>query len=437
MFIGTINPEMRAVLAEKSHDWRGRPVCVGCSGNFTVERLLAPLGFADLRGNDVSLYSCAVGRHLAGQPFPLTVRSPEYDWLSPYLDDGPPRIACLLLCSEMLQYAGKDTPHHRRLYDAYRRQFPALHAATVEKVARLLEGVRLTSFYAGDVLDFLEQVPAEAAFVSFPPTYKNGYEKLYKKLHAAFAWDEPRYQVFDETGIMKLLDWLRGREHWMVSFDNPREELAEHLVAVVQTSPRARPVHVYADGGRRRLALPTRKVAPLPYERVQDDVVGPLTLVQIPPACLDLLRAEYLARAIVPAQAQYNYAVLAGGKLAGALAFNSPVTLGGDWCDAYMMSDFAVDAGVPRLSKLVLAASLSTEIKAVLEQGLCKRVGTIGTTVFTDRPVSMKYRGLYDLVGRKEGRLNYAGRAGKWSLAEALAWWRAKHGSRSRPSTAG
>jgi hypothetical protein len=67
---------------------------------------------------------------------------------------------------------------------------------------------------------------------------------------------------------------------------------------------------------------------------------------------------------------------------------------------------------------------LSSEVRDILEQKMAQNVRSIGTTAFTDRPVSMKYRGVFDLHSRKEGRLNYLGEAGKWSLEEALTWWR-------------
>jgi hypothetical protein len=41
MFIGSINRYMRAVLEQAAHSWKGLPVYVACSGNFTVERILA------------------------------------------------------------------------------------------------------------------------------------------------------------------------------------------------------------------------------------------------------------------------------------------------------------------------------------------------------------------------------------------------------------
>ncbi len=66
MFIGSINRYMRAAVEAAAQGWRGRPVYVACSGNFTVERILACHGVGAIHSNDVSIYSCAPGRHLAG-----------------------------------------------------------------------------------------------------------------------------------------------------------------------------------------------------------------------------------------------------------------------------------------------------------------------------------------------------------------------------------
>ena len=64
MFIGSINRYMRAVLQTAAAGWKGLPVFVACSGNFTVERILAQCGVGAIHSNDVSIYSCAPGRQL-------------------------------------------------------------------------------------------------------------------------------------------------------------------------------------------------------------------------------------------------------------------------------------------------------------------------------------------------------------------------------------
>lgn len=760
MFIGSINTDVRAVLAERAHSWFGRPVYVGCSGNFTVERILHTLGVGPIHGNDVSLYSCAVGAHLSGRPFRLGIKSPGYEWLSPYLEPGPGRIATLLLCLEMLQYdrqgkpappvadwkAKKDalygrrwrdaraaflaahpdcaecaradrkaaatqvdhvvahkgdealfwdlanwqplcdachahktavedqggdagTAYHRRMLTAYRRHWEKLHAGTVAKVTKALGGLKLAEFYAGDVMDFVRQAPPEAAVVSFPPTYclapderiltadlrwvrcgdlragdrllsfdedngstsrrrrwrtvtrsepalaecvrvhlqggksvvcsadhpwlsdhghsgptrkwrradsltglfalkvfdtwesatsfnagwvsgiidgegslnvapeaatltiaqkegavastikdrlaaegfeaqrhqrhgdkmtstvvgggfrevlravgrlrpirllekfqrydiscravhaegvkveaveplgqreiqsitvdcgtyvgegylmhnTKGYEKLYRKLDEVLDWDRPYYQVFDAARFDEFTRLLVDRPHWMTLRDGPCEALAQHLTAVVQTSPRARPVHVYSPAGKARLTRPAVRIDPVAVPRLQELPQGSLTLARLSQAQLDALRSQYLGKNIVPSAGQLSLAVLAGGKLAGALSFAlSPR----EWVDVYLLSDFAVDAPVPRLSKLIAAVALSVEVRALLEQQYRQRVLAIGTTAFTDKPVSMKYRGVFELHSRKPGMLNYKAAAGRWTLQEVLTWWRGKN----------
>ena len=70
MFIGSINRYMRCVLESAASQWRGQDIYVACSGNFTVERILARCGVGRVFSNDVSIYSCALGWHLTNTPSP-------------------------------------------------------------------------------------------------------------------------------------------------------------------------------------------------------------------------------------------------------------------------------------------------------------------------------------------------------------------------------
>ena len=120
-FVGSINAGLRAMLTEMAPSWVGRDVYVGCSGNFTVERILWEAGVRSLHGNDVSLYTCTVGGYLAGEPILSDIQDPSYGWLEGYMDDGGLRtIATLLLCSEALNYADRPKPYHERMWNGYR-----------------------------------------------------------------------------------------------------------------------------------------------------------------------------------------------------------------------------------------------------------------------------------------------------------------------------
>jgi hypothetical protein len=74
MFHGSIPAEMRRIIAELLVPHRTQAAYVGCSGNFTIERVLWELGYREIRGNDVQLYSCAIGHLLAGKPFRLDLK---------------------------------------------------------------------------------------------------------------------------------------------------------------------------------------------------------------------------------------------------------------------------------------------------------------------------------------------------------------------------
>ena len=49
------------MVSEIVADWRCPDIYIGCSGNFTIERVLAPAKRWRLHGNDVTIYSCVLG----------------------------------------------------------------------------------------------------------------------------------------------------------------------------------------------------------------------------------------------------------------------------------------------------------------------------------------------------------------------------------------
>jgi hypothetical protein len=114
-----------------------------------------------------------------------------------------------------------------------------------------------------------------------------------------------------------------------------------------------------------------------------------------------------------------------------------------------LLSDFPVTpTEYQKLAKLVLIAALSKESKLLAERITGKRTRALTTTAFSKNPVSMKYRGLFQLIKRKENKidldgldlatayslqpyeLNYGARMGDWSLQEGLDIWKKKHGQK-------
>jgi hypothetical protein len=441
MFLGSLPQPLRAIIAEHALSWPAdQDVYVACSGNFTIERTLAPTG-RRLHGNDVQLYTCAIGWWLSGRtPVPVDVKPDREDleWLRPYLDGGPGTVATLLLCTRLLPAIDRPgNAYFDRMATAYREQWTRLYDSTVAKLAKLT--VRLESFYAGDAGEWLmSEVPRDGIVASFPPFDTGGYETMFAALHEAFDWPAPEYEVLDEEGVAALIETITDRPHWITGTNVPHPELGSYLRGTVQETARARTIYVYSSERGARVVRPSQKTEPVlnPCLGPGDEIGERLQIAELRLPQFATLRSRFLDPKIAPAQPMNAYAVLVDGLLVGAFAVGAPKF---DRYSAYLLSDFAVaPTGYPRLSKLVLTAALSTEAQALMQRAASRRIRTVNTTAFTNKPVSMKYRGLFDLASRKPSpypefttMLNYTSAAGRWTLAEGLEQWKTRHGQRS------
>ncbi len=283
-------------------------------------------------------------------------------------------------------------------------------------------------------MDFLHQVPDDGAILSFPPFYVGGYENLYKGLDELLQWDAPTYDVMDLDGLHAMIEAMESRPFWLYGLDHEIESKRKYLRGVVQVSNRNVPIYVYATGGPSRWTGPAQTLKPVTVPRLTPAKIGErLSLAQLTAGQLNSLRAHYLDPRIAPAGAMLPLGVLVDGILIGCFAFNRDQYGGGQ---RYLLSDFAVaPTDYPRLSKLILYAALSTEAQQLVERTMSRRIRSITTTAFSDNPSSGKYRSLFKQTKRTETpdaahafQLQYAADAGQWSLAEALATWKEKHG---------
>jgi hypothetical protein len=88
------------------------------------------------------------------------------------------------------------------------------------------------------------------------------------------------------------------------------------------------------------------------------------------------------------------------------------------------LADFVVNSGrYRRLAKLLLLVTQTREVRRLLEEKFLLEIPKCRTMVFTDKPVSMKYRGLYQLARRDPGKLVYETDMGILTLNEVVPLW--------------
>jgi hypothetical protein len=448
VFHGSIPADLRAIIYEHAADWPDTDLFVGCSGNFTIERVLhaRPGERRPIHGNDVQAYSSAIGWWLSGRPLPYALKDEHRDelaWLEPYLTTSTDTLASLMLGTRFLQFVGRRGLYYERMVAATIGQFPTMHAKTVSKLNGL--SVRLASYYCGDVRDYLRDVvPAGAPVAMFPPFYAGDYESQFAAIDEFFAWPAPSYDMLDEDGKDQIIGTVLDRPHWILGLHIERPELRRHLRGVVQTSNRGLPIYVYASSGPRRVVRPMQQTAPIPMPKIgpADELGDRMSVHPLTGGQFAAVRSQFMSKTILPGSPLLACGVAVDGKLIGAFAFLPPKF---DPATAYLMSDFPVSwSRYRRLAKLIVMAGMSREAQLLLQRSLSKRITGWSTTAFTDHPSSAKYgRGIPGVKlqkrtepaadGHHHYQLQYGGPIGRWSCDEALAEWKRKHGKDQRP----
>ena len=449
---------MRSIIREASTSWRCKDVYVGCSGNFTIERVIADMGFR-VHSNDVTLYSSALGNYLSDQPIGVSINesySDKWGWLSEYMVSPAGKLSVVLIGSQMFMGDGTSSNrYYERLYDGYLKQWDTMYSKTVAKVESATPF--LASYHAGDVVEWVKTLPRQSAFVCFPPFYAGDYESMFKRLGRVISWDEPQYDMLDDDRLQVLFQQAQQFDYWMVGNNVRRPEFEDALCGVVRTTNRGVPIYIYSNCPVRRVVSPCQALEPLLAPHLgPDDILGDdLTMHPLTYGQFASLRSSYMNHHIVPGKPSLSFAFAVGGKIIGACAWSIEATASRTSTQGhhslYLLSDFPVaPTQYPRLAKLVLYGALSHESRLLTEQFTNKRCRYVSTTAYTPRPVSMKYRGLFDLVSRKElgddvgeslspseeyyqtgYQLLYRSPHGRWSLQEGLEQWKKKHSKSS------
>ncbi len=432
-FIGSINEKLRKFFATHAKLLDGRDCYIGCSGNFSIEQILtrrAPS--ARLHSNDVSLYSCVLGEALMDRKVRMEVINPEIAWLKEYLGGEPAAdVAALLLIMETLKYEKQASPYSIRMWEAYLSKWPSMFQKTVEKVKRAMENIKIAEYTAVDVYDYYHR--PDGVSIGFLPTYEGGYEKLFKRLEESIAWSKPSYAMLTAERREETIGRMTEGDYVLYD-DREREDLP--CVAKMDLFGK-RSVYIYSnlDFPKGLIRRKLRENTPaydllMPEEEI--DPTAEVTLKEVDQATIDHYRAMFLSKKIQPGSGGPCFLAFAGGKLFGFIIFQGYSKMG-DRSSIYMLSDFVVPSTAhKRLAKLLVMTTLCSEMRRLLEEKSFNRLSSIYTTAFTDKPVSMKYRGLYELVKRGKGKngapfLNYQGKFNDMSLKEVIGLWLKKY----------
>ena len=457
MFHGSLPASAQQILCAVVKQWNVNDIYVGCSGNFTIERCLKHLTAARLHSNDVTVYSCLLGRYLTGEKLNATLKS-EYNgvmkFVQKYLDDGAGTLAVILILSKMGIYLGsKPNPYYERMIQAYINQFESLWNQTKSKLEKIEPFI--ASMYEGDVCEWVDTVPPDAGFICYPPFFAGDYEKMFRIIDDMFDWQPPEFENINKERIYELFEKLVRRDYFMFGTNDYLADFKKYLVGMSQTTNRGVPLYIYAKSNKSMIVVPRQKTESPLIQRLgeYEDIGETMKIVELKQEEFQALRSQYMNVHINPGQATAAFGVIVDDKLIGVYALSAAPSVTDmskyiDTPNIYLLSDFPIaPVKYKRLAKLILYAASSKESKELCEKICKKRIYTMTTTAFSKKPVSMKYRGLFQLLSKKqlEGTdenetdmskiyygngymLNYGIELGQWTLAEGLNIWKSKYG---------
>lgn len=448
MFQGTLPQKAIKIIGNIVKEWSVPRVYVGCSGNFTIERAISNLLECKITSNDVTIYSSYIGKYFSKEGLSeLKVKS-DYDgecnFLKDYMNNDTEKVATLMMASDILPLDGINNKYCQRMLRGYKEQFAEMHKNLCEKLENMKTNI--DSFYHGDVMKMLDEIPTDCGFISFPPFFKGGYEKMWASLENFFEYTEPEYEVFDpNVHIKSFCSKVKKLDNFVIVTEREVEELSKYFSGTLSTGL-GKSIYFYSKTSQKHfIKQSSRDTKAKPIVRIseEDEITENIEILPITVDQFQELRALYLSTAVSkvgnPASC---YGLFCDSKLFGVFAFsNSFMLTGSDKLEkpvAYLLTDFSISPTKEKnLSKLVLYCVLSKESKFLAEKTMSKRINSITTNAFSRNPVSMKYRGLFELFGRrelekdKEGKvkkynLSYGASAGQWTIKEGYNLWRRK-----------
>lgn len=401
---------------------------------------------------------------MTGQDFDVSLTDEDREkipWIAEFCKSRTDKLAVVLLASAMVRFIDKDAIFYRSMFDQYRIQFPALHSKTVAKLEKV--SIAVQDYFNGDVFDFIKRAPSDSGFVSYHPFSNSGkaYIRDFAKLESLFEYEPPSFTIFDQDRLVDFCQALLQKKFWLFGTNLRLHDAFEpYLCGMSKTTNRAIPVFVYSNTERRFYigARQQTQSCLIPRLMPGDSVGDHIELKTLTNEAFQTLRSEYMNINIRPGAATLALGVLVDGKLIGVFAFSASPTLSNwdthiDTPTIYLLSDFPVEpVDFDRLAKLVLYSALSKESQRIAQRLLRKKVFSLVTTAFSNNPVSMKYRGLFRILNRKEQdltkvkwakdidpanayylqryQINYGAPLGQWSLTEGLELWKNKHSQR-------
>lgn len=431
MFVGTTPQEVRLLLQDLMSGMSKKDVFIGCSGNFSVDKIMSKMGYS-VHSNDVSLYSKLIADIVRGTETELEVTNEE---LKPVFKSWPEskykKLIQVMYAMKISKFAPRKNDYQKMFFDVYIDESASYYDSTIEKMEKGAFDFQIKDFFFGDFVEFLKNKRGKGIGISFPPTYKSGYEKMFEYVEQSFDYERAIYPLFDPKSEEPIFRELLEEDENIFYSDRDWETLQEYKAGVVNLGQGKHPVYIFSSiKGKsnyyfEREVKPinsTTRVIPPTYEFTKDSVIS-ASVCNVKE--VNYFKAFYMANKVnYTTGGDFGLIFYADGKAFGFASFSKTLST---MEQMFIQSDFVVNSDTPRLSKLLIMLLKSNEVRHLIARKTANWYEGLKTTVYTTKPVSMKYRGVFKLDRRDKGKLIYVSDFAELSLQELYQQWISKN----------
>lgn len=332
----------------------------------------------------------------------------EYNYLDIESENKAELITVLFLFNQIKKHQKSDDIYHRSLHEDFMSKLDYYRAKYTERYQKMVDnlaGKQIKVFYGYE----LEEAVASSTnkdIVIYQSEFQSELRAASNTLHQQLTTDYgyvPREGTRYADIDLDKCNYILVSQH---QFMGRKKVLRDGRTCLYS--------NIGESGDN---SFNKRTIEPLKYRRLPDDYEltrkSKLRFICASMSEIDYLRMIYLKKDIILGSAPFCYLWFIDEYVFGASMFDFIKVNKHGFNAAYMKSDFVIDSKIPRISKLLIMATLSTEYKTELDIRYRNDISVISTSVFTDKPVSMKYRGVYNLDERATGKLYYSQKAGK------------------------
>lgn len=431
MFTGTTPPEVKLLLQDLMRGVKGKDVFIGCSENYTTDKIMSAMGYT-VHSNDVSLYSKLIADLLLDTSTEVECINPELkNVFDTWEETKYKKLVQVMFALKVAQFHQRKNDYQEEMFNAFIEQSKIYYDNTIKKLEKGALDFSIQSFYYGDFLDFLKMKRGKGVGISFPPTYKGGYEKLFSYVEESFKYEHASYNIFDPKEGGAVFKELLDNDENIIYSDRYFNILEGYLVGKIRIGSNKNPLFAYSSLQtnnhyyieRDKCVKPSHiHILPVDYQFTTDTVI---TVRQCAVNDVNYYKAFYMANKVnYTTGGDFGLVFMADGMAFGFTSFSKQLST---LSQIFMQSDFVVNSETQRLSKLLIMLVKSHDVRRLIARKMYNYYDGVKTTVYTTSPVSMKYRGVFNLERRDEGKLIYSSIFTEKSLNELYALWIRKY----------